>query len=128
MAGSGGQNAGRTPDDRRHKVRVGDRVRLRPRNGGDVLDIALAGQIALIESIEQDYESKIHVCVVLDDDPGRDLGLLRQPGHRFFFEADEVEALPPDEARADNRRAKPRVLVAGIGNISSEMTDLASKW
>jgi hypothetical protein len=31
--------------------------------------------------------------VVLDDDPGRDLGLLRQPGHRFFFRLEEVE--PP---------------------------------
>ncbi len=99
------------------RVRVGDRVRLRPRNGGDVLDIALAGQVALIESIEQDYESKIHVCVVLDADPGRDLGLLRQPGHRFFFEADELEALPPDEARPEIATEPPRVLVAGIGNI-----------
>ena len=23
--------------------------------------------------------------IVLEDDPGKDLGLLRQPGHRFFF-------------------------------------------
>lgn len=28
------------------------------------------------------------------DDPGKDLGLLRQPGHRFFFSPDEVEPLP----------------------------------
>ena len=66
-------------------------MRLRPRKGGDVMDIALSGQAAIIESIEQDYEGKIHVCVVLDDDPGRDMGLLRQPGHRFFFDATEVE-------------------------------------
>ena len=32
-----------------------------------------------------------HLAVVLDDDPGRDLGLLRQPGHRFFFSPAEVE-------------------------------------
>ncbi len=70
------------------EIKVGDRVRLRPRQGGDVLDIALAGQTAIIESIEQDYEGKNHVCVVLEDDPGRDLGMLRQPGHRFFFDAD----------------------------------------
>jgi hypothetical protein len=31
---------------------------------------------------------------VLDDDPGRDLGLLRQPGHRFFFAPEEVEPMP----------------------------------
>jgi len=81
------------------EVRTGDRVRLFPHKGGDILDIALHGQIATIESIEQDYEGKSHVCVVLDDDPGRDLGLLRQPGHRFFFDASEVEPLPADEQR-----------------------------
>ena len=75
------------------EVKAGDRVRLFPRKGGDILDIALRGQIATIESIEQDYEGKAHVCVVLDDDPGRDLGLLRQPGHRFFFSVDELEPL-----------------------------------
>jgi hypothetical protein len=79
------------------EVRTGDRVRLLPRKGGDILDIALHGQIATIESIEEDYEGKSHVCVVLDEDPGRDLGLLRQPGHRFFFDSSEVEPLPMDE-------------------------------
>jgi hydrogenase maturation protease len=98
-------------------VRIGDRVRLRPGKGGDVLDIALAGQIAAIEAIEQDYEGKVHVCVVLDDDPGRDMGLLRQPGHRFFFDVEEVEPLSPEyQARAETVE-KPSILVAGIGNI-----------
>ena len=98
-------------------VRVGDRVRLRPRQGGDVLDIALAGQVALVESIEQDYEGKSHLCVVLDGDPGRDLGMLRQPGHRFFFDAAEVEPLPAEQARQNVPAQPARVLVAGIGNI-----------
>jgi hydrogenase maturation protease len=99
------------------EVRTGDRVRLFPHKGGDILDIALHGQIATIESIEQDYEGKSHVCVVLDDDPGRDLGLLRQPGHRFFFDASEVEPLPADEQPPKNLALPPRILVAGIGNI-----------
>ena len=99
------------------EVRVGARVRLRPRQGGDVLDIALAGQIAHIESIEQDYEGKVHICVVLEDDPGRDLVLLRQPGHRFFFDAEEVEPLPPEEAPPKTSTEQARILVAGIGNI-----------
>lgn len=98
-------------------VRPGDRVRLCPRKGGDVFDIALAGQTAAVEAIEQDYEGKHHVCVVLDDDPGRDMGLLRQPGHRFFFDIEEVEPLPPEEQTRATETAKPRVLVAGIGNI-----------
>ena len=88
------------------EVKKGDRVRLRPRAGGDIFDLALAGQTALIEAIEQDYEGKLHLAVVLEDDPGKDLGMLRQPGHRFFFSTEEVEPLP-----------MPSILVAGIGNI-----------
>jgi hydrogenase maturation protease len=99
------------------EVRTGDRVRLLPRKGGDILDIALQGQIATIESIEQDYEGKSHLGVVLDDDPGRDLGLLRQPGHRFFFDTSEVEPLLRDEQGQKDIIPKPRILVAGIGNI-----------
>ena len=99
------------------EVRIGSRVRLRPRKGGDVMDIALAGQIATIECIEQDYEGKEHVCVVLDNDPGKDMGLLRQPGHRFFFDAEEVEPLSPDEFPKISAAQKPTILVAGVGNI-----------
>ena len=99
------------------EVRAGDRVRLLPRKGGDILDIALQGQIATIESIEQDYEGKSHLGVILDEDPGRDLGLLRQPGHRFFFDVSEVEPLLKDEQRQKGPVSKARVLVAGIGNI-----------
>jgi hypothetical protein len=74
-------------------LRPGDRVRLKPRAGGDILDIALANKIANIDAIEQDYENRIHLAVILEDDPGRDLGILRQPGHRFFFALDEVEPI-----------------------------------
>lgn len=99
------------------QVRAGDRVRLRPRKGGDVMDLVLAGQIATIEAIEQDYEGKCHVGVVLDEDPGRDLGLLRQPGHRFFFDPEEVEPFAPGDANARPAAQKPMILIAGIGNI-----------
>lgn len=80
-------------------LKPGDQVRLRPRAGGDILDLALAGKTATIESIEQDYENNVHLAVVVDDDPGRDLGMLRQPGHRFFFSIAEIEPLPQDKAR-----------------------------
>jgi hypothetical protein len=83
-------------------IKTGDRVRLRPRAGGDVFDLALAGQVAVVESIEQDYEDKIHFAVVLEDDPGRDLGMMRQPGHRFFFSPEEVEPLAPDGQDGEN--------------------------
>ncbi len=75
------------------ELKTGDRVLLKPRKGGDIFDIALADQIAIIEAIEQDYENKIHLAVVLENDPGRELGMMRQPGHRFFFALEEVEPL-----------------------------------
>jgi hydrogenase maturation protease len=99
------------------EVKPGHRVRLRPGKRGDVMDIALAGKTAMIESIEQDYEGKFHVCVVADDDPGRDIGIMRQPGHRFFFDPEEVEPLPMDERSADTKTKTPDILIAGIGNI-----------
>jgi hypothetical protein len=74
------------------ELRRGGRVRLRPSKSGDIMDVVLAGKIAVIESIEQDYEGKIQLAVVIEEDPGKDLGLLRQPGHRFFFGPEEVEA------------------------------------
>ena len=99
---------------REGEVRAGDRVQLVPKSGGDVLDLALAGKAATVESIEQDFEGKLHICVVVEDDPGSDLGLFRQPGHRFFFGPDEVVALPANQPGV---RAAAHILVAGIGNI-----------
>lgn len=78
------------------EVRKGDRVRLWPQKTADIMDMALAGKVAIVEAIEQDYEDKIHFAVVLDDDPGREFGLMRQPGHRFFFSPEEVEPLGLD--------------------------------
>jgi len=69
-------------------------VCLRPRGRADILDLVLAGKTATVDSIEQDYEGRIYVAVTVDDDPGKDLGALRQPGHRFFFQPEEVEPLP----------------------------------
>jgi len=75
------------------ELSTGDRVVLRPRRRADVLDLALHGKIATIESIEQDLEGQIYLAVTVDDDPGNDLGALRQPGHRFFFYFEEIEPL-----------------------------------
>ena len=79
---------------------VGTRVKLHPRGGGDVFDLVLAGKTAVIDVVERDMEGRVHVGVLVDDDPGRDLG---ERGHRFFFAPEEVVPL--------------RVLVAGIGNV-----------
>jgi hypothetical protein len=73
------------------ELRVGDRVRINPKTQADILDMALAGKIAVIEAIEQDFEDRVQLALVLDDDPGREFGMMRQPGHRFFFSPDEIE-------------------------------------
>jgi len=74
-------------------VRCGDRVRLWPQKTADIMDIAMKGKVAIVEAIEQDLEDNLQLAVVLEDDPGRDMGMLRQTGHRFFFSPDEVEPL-----------------------------------
>jgi hypothetical protein len=75
------------------ELRKGDRVRLWPQKKTDILDMAMEGKIAVIEAIEQDFEDNVQLAVVLEDDPGRDMGMLRQAGHRFFFTPEEVEPL-----------------------------------
>jgi hypothetical protein len=88
-------------------ITKGSRVRLHPRPGGDILDLALAGKEAYVEAIEQDFEDKVHVAVTVADDPGRDLGDERQPGHRFFFAPEEIE--PLDGEHNDDTSRDPRL-------------------
>jgi hypothetical protein len=78
-------------------LHVGDRVRLWPRKTADIMDLALKGKVAVIEAIEQDFEDQIQFAVVLDDDPGREFGMMRQPGHRFFYSPEEVEPVTEGE-------------------------------
>jgi hydrogenase maturation protease len=78
-------------------LQLGDRVRITPKNRADAMDMMLAGKIGLIEAIEQDAEGGVHLALVLEEDPGRDLGMMRQPGHRFFYALDEVEPLREGE-------------------------------
>lgn len=75
----------------------GSRVRIRPRGRADVMDLALAGKTAVVEAIECDAEDQIQLALVIDDDPGKDLGMMRQPGHRFFYGVDEVEPVKEDK-------------------------------
>ena len=95
-------------------VRAGTRVRLAPRQaGGDIFARALDGRTATVHEILEDFEGRVQLAVTVADDPGEDLGLDRRPGHRFFFDPDEVVPLEPTVAPEPARR----VLVAGIGNV-----------
>lgn len=74
-------------------IRVGARVRLRPKARADIFDLALAGRSATVHAVQRDFEDRVYLSVTVDDDPGADLGALGLPGHRFFFFLDEVEPL-----------------------------------
>jgi hydrogenase maturation protease len=89
------------------EIRRGSRVRLHPRRSADVFDLALADRLAVVDEILEGMDGAIQLAVTVEDDPGRDLGVDRQIGHRFFFATDEVE--PVGDA--------PWLLVAGIGNV-----------
>jgi hydrogenase maturation protease len=93
------------------EVARGSRVVVRPKDGGDVMDRALAGKVAVVEALHEDLDGRTHVAVTIEGDPGRDLGEKRRPGHRFFFAPAELEPL------AGTPPATLSVLVAGIGNI-----------
>lgn len=75
------------------QLKAGDRVRLRPKRRADAMDMMLTGKSAVIEAVEQDTENRIYLAVVVDDDPGKDFGLMRQPGHRFFYGLEDIEPL-----------------------------------
>jgi hypothetical protein len=84
-------------------VKTGDRVRLWPQKSADIIDMALKGKVAVVEAIERDFDNQLHLAVVLDDDPGRDLGMMRQPGHRFFFTPDEIEPMSLNQESSHER-------------------------
>jgi hydrogenase maturation protease len=90
------RDAGRSP---RRAFRPGDRVRLVPRRRADILDVTLSGKIAIVESIERDFEDRVQLAVTIEDDPGRDLGVAGFPGHRFFYEPADVELVEEASAR-----------------------------
>jgi hydrogenase maturation protease len=79
------------------ELRRGSRVKLHPRAGADIFDLALAGRVGTVYAIEEDTEGQIQLAVAVD---------AAQPDRRFFFAPAEVE---PVLGR--------RILVAGIGNV-----------
>jgi hypothetical protein len=77
-------------------LKIGDRVRLFPKRRADIMDIVLRAEVAVIEAIECDLDDQIHVAVFIESDPGREFGVDRMPGHRFFFSPDEIEPIGED--------------------------------
>lgn len=87
----------------------GDRVRLRPSQRADLVDLALTGRVASVDRVEEGFDGRTYVVVVLEGDPGRDLGTMSQLGHRFFFGPEELERLETSDE-------PERVLIASLGD------------
>jgi hypothetical protein len=70
-------------------VAKGSRVVLRPRPGGDVQDMFLAGLAATVQAVLHDVDGEVHLAVSVDGDPAAEL----QTAHgRFrYFHPDEIE-------------------------------------
>ncbi len=69
----------------------GGKLILRPGTDRDVYDRILDGREATIERIYLDFDDRVYLGVIVDDDPGKDL--MRETGRYLFFFADEVEPL-----------------------------------
>ncbi len=72
-------------------------MRIAPVRKADIFDLVLAGRTAVVQRVEQDLEGRLHVAVVVEDDPGISLGRQGKMGHVFFFSPDELRPLEKGE-------------------------------
>ena len=70
-------------------VARGSRVLLRPRPGGDVQDLFLAGLPATVQAVLHDVDGEVHVAVSVDGDPAAELQVAH--GRFRYFQPDEIE-------------------------------------
>jgi hypothetical protein len=73
-------------------VARGSRVLLRPRPGGDVQDMFLAGVAATVQAVLHDVDGEVHVAVSVDGDPAAELQVAH--GRFRYFHPDELEVVP----------------------------------
>lgn len=88
-----------------HTVRIGSRVRLRPRRRADAHDLFAAGRVAVVAKIVRTTGDEAFLAVTLEDDPAAELH--RWYGRFQYFASDEVEPLPAASAPADTDRDPP---------------------
>jgi hypothetical protein len=67
------------------EVKPGDRMRIWPQKSADIMDMALKGKVAVVEAIERDFDDQVHLAVVIEDDPARDLGMCASRVTVSFF-------------------------------------------
>jgi hypothetical protein len=76
------------------RISRGSRVRLDPRRRADPIDILVRGRVARVQGVYRDLDDRVHVAVVLDDDPAGD---LHASYGRFMYYGPE-ELVPLEDA------------------------------
>lgn len=83
-------------------VGKGSTVRLRPSRRADAHDIFFVGRTATVSGVHFDVDGNVHVAVVLDDDPARDMH--EWYGRFLYFGPEELEPLEAAPAAGSERR------------------------
>jgi hypothetical protein len=73
-------------------LRPGSRVILQPHGWLEIIDQRLRGKVAVVESIEQDYEERLFVAVTVGAGD-KDAENGQRTRNRFFFRPDEIELI-----------------------------------
>ena len=73
------------------ELRPGSRVILQPHGWLEIIDRRLRGKVAVVESIEQDFEERLFVAVTVGGDKAAENG--QKTRNRFFFRPDEIELI-----------------------------------
>ncbi|MGH9095362.1 MAG: hydrogenase maturation protease, partial [Acidimicrobiales bacterium] len=98
----------------------GTRVRLHPQRRSDAQDFFVDGRDATVAGVFNDVGGDVYLAVAVDDP---DADLHQWHGRYLYFHPDEVEVLVASStdgasaAVAAPEPERPRVLVAGVGNI-----------
>ena len=79
------------------RVAQGSLVRVHPTRRADAQDLFFADRVARVTAVVNDVDGRVHVALVLVDDPAADLHDWY--GRYFYFAPDELEPLP---GNADN--------------------------
>jgi hypothetical protein len=71
-------------------------VRVHPSRRSDAQDLFFADQVARVTAVVHDVDGRVHVGLVLVDDPATEMHDWY--GRYFYFAPDELEPLPVDAA------------------------------
>lgn len=86
------------------RVSRGSIVRVHPSRRADAQDLFFAEQVARVSAVLSDVDGKVHVALVLLDDPASDMH--EWYGRYFYFAPDELEPMPAETERTNREESR----------------------